>query len=116
MQKEHRLEELCLFVWGRAPLESVVLSGKLVVRRGRPVICRQPMLMSERSRFGSVDGAGLSKDVTQVIGDRIEADEQFVRDLLIVLASREQAQHLDFALRESRRMNDPALSLLPLRA
>ena len=71
--------------------------------------------MGERSSFRAVDSTSLGEDVAQVVGNRIEADEQFVSNVLIALAGGEEAQYLHFAFRETRRVNDPALTLLPLR-
>jgi hypothetical protein len=72
--------------------------------------------MCERCGFRTVNSAGLGEDVAQVVGNRVETDEQFVGNLPIAFAGSEEAQHLGFALRESGRVDDTGSALLSLRA
>ena len=70
--------------------------------------------MSECGGFGTVDRPGLPVDVAHVMRNGIQTDEQLVGNLLVGFASREQAKHLGFALREAARVDDTTFAFLSL--
>ena len=45
--------------------------------------------------FGPVGAAGLSQYVFHMVGDRVEADDQFLSDFLVALTAGQQTNHLD---------------------
>ena len=62
---------------------------------------RRALVFGVYGRLGAVGHADLVEDVADVPVDRVDADHEFVGDLLVALASGDETQDFDFAVRES---------------
>ena len=71
--------------------------GSAAGRPAAPSAGHWQMPHRERGRLGAVDRTGLSDDAAHVIGHRVRADEQGLRDLEFAAAHGHQAQYLDLA-------------------
>lgn len=55
-------------------------------------------MRGEGRRFGAIGGIGLVQDVSNVVADSSEADEQFFGDLPVGFTRRDQSQDFYFPL------------------
>ena len=74
----------------------------VVVKRHQTVLIRKSSRLGAVCRVG-LARVGLAKDITHVIADGLDTDEEFLTDLPVSLAAADEAQDFHFPLRQPAR-------------